>query len=114
MSGRSPRWIKPIQYEKYTITLSGTFSDKSGYAEIGGKIYDFAIVQQFRKGTVVKVYVTGNPTSMKGNCYVTFNGETVLTGEGTYTFSLAANTTITITKTGSSTRWYFSCDITTS
>ena len=113
MSGRSPRWIKPIQYEKYTITLSGTFSDKSGYAEIGGKIYDFAIVQQFRKGTVVKVHVSGSTTSQKAKCYVTFNGETVLAGEGTYTFLLAADTTITITKNGS-TSWHFTCDITTS
>ena len=113
MSGRSPRWIKPIQYEKYTITLSGTFSDKAGYAEIGGKVYDFAIVQQFRKGTVLKVYVTGSTTSRKERCYVTLNGETVLTGEGTYTFLLAADTTITITKNGS-TSWHFTCDITTS
>lgn len=113
MSGRSPRWIKPIQYEKYTITLSGTFNDKSGYAEIGGKIYDFAIVQQFRKGTALKVHVSGSTTSQKAKCYVTFNGETVLTGEGTYTFSLAADTSITITKHGSSSS-YYSCDITTS
>lgn len=93
----------------FMLTLTGTLSTNYGYATVDGTKYTASRVLELGAGTEVSVYVGGSALS---GPKITYNGETVQSGRGTYTFSLSANTTITFTAKTSQPS-YYTADITT-
>lgn len=94
-----------------TVTLTGALNSSYAYVTINGTKYSRAQTLEVESGTEISVYVG----SMMGNSsYINFNGTKVLSGKGTYTFTLTADTTITMAQSGSSWTAYYYANITTS
>ena len=91
----------------FTLTLTGTFNTRYGYVKINDSKYIEAQTMTLNAGTQISVYVGGQFSS---NAKITYNGNTVQTGAGTYTFALADNTIIRMTSALAS----YTADITTS
>lgn len=111
MSGRSPRWIKkPV----FLVQITGAFQASKAYAEIDGTKYTAETTVQAPRHCVASVTVGGG-TYAKNYPQVTMNGDVVLTGEGTYTFSVNSDTEILFTYNGGETSSWgaYKCDITT-
>lgn len=104
---------KPTPMTK-TVTLVGSFNSTRGYVTINGTKYTSAQALEIEAGTEISVYVASSGTATQGNCNITFNGETVLTGKGTYTFVASADTTIIMVKGTAAGQTYYIADITTS
>lgn len=111
MSGRSPRWITDIQKTPKTclVEYSGTFTSTRAYVIINGTTYTAEGSQTVEAGTVISIYVSGS-TSYRSNCYVTLDGEKVMSGYGTYEYTVLKDSKLVFSK-GTSTYYY--CDITT-
>lgn len=110
MSGRGPRWFTGIKYPKWTVAISGDLRSKYGTATIGGTEYTAATTVDAKRGETASVFVSAGSSSNRPKCRVTLNGETVQSGDGTYTFPITGDTTIVFTHNSSYNYW--SCAIT--
>ncbi len=96
-----------------TLTLSGSPHVIYGYILVGGKKYYSATTMELEKDTEVTLYVGYYGDEFSGSPRVLYDGETVFTGEGTYTFNIVDNTTVSFVKTSSSNKLYYTAEITT-
>lgn len=112
MSGRAPRTEK-IRYPEKTVTISGTFDKDYGYATVRATKYTAAATVSVEKNAHCSVRVSSSNSDARKNCSVTFNGETVKSGYGDYSFIIEDNTTIDFRRRSSSGHYYWVCNITT-
>lgn len=93
-----------------TLTVSGSFNSTYGYVKVGETTYTSAQTVSVAAGTEVTVYVGGRSSSARKNCYISLNGEKVLSGAaGDYTFAMTRSTSV-VMSLGSS---YYYATITT-
>ena len=90
---------KPTPMTK-TVTLTGSLYPQYAYVTINGTVYTSAQTLEVEDGTEISVYVSA--VYMNSSCFINFNGTRVLSGKGTYTFTLTADTTIAFASSGSS------------
>lgn len=109
MSGRSPRWIHPIQ-KSCLVEYSGTFTSSRAYVTINDTKYTEAGAQTVDYGDVITIYVSGS-SSYRDMCYVTLDGVRVQDGAGEYKHTVRKKTELVF---GKGTETYYFCDITTS
>lgn len=95
-----------------TLTISGDLSSKS-YVTVNGTTYSAETTLTLQKNTEISVYVGYNGWGAQGSSIVTYNGNTVKTGEGTYTFSIEDETNIVFTKVTQDKKYYYNAEITT-
>lgn len=86
-----------------TITLGSSYSATYAYVEIDGVKYTAAATVDVPIGTEIKATVSAGSS---GIANVKLNGENVLLFSGTYTYVAERSTTITMSRTGSSSKTY--------
>lgn len=94
------------------LKISGDLSSKS-YVSVNGTTYSAETTLTLQKNTEISVYVGYNGWGAQSYSIVTYNGNTVKTGEGTYTFSIEDDTNIVFTKVTQGTKYYYNAEITT-
>lgn len=110
MSGRSPRWIHPIQ-KSCLVEYSGTFSSDYAYVMIDGVKYTEAGTQTVNSGDAITIYVSGSTGPYRDMCYITLDGVSVQNGHGKYEYTARKKTELVF---GKGRETYYFCDITTS
>lgn len=96
------------------VVISGAPYSGRAYATINGTAVYNAGTYEYEEMPTISVYVAGANTSMSQSCKVTLDGQTVLSGKGTYNLNVDANKiTIEFTNKGSISMWVYICDITT-
>lgn len=111
MSGRSPRRIKEVQPQEYTVSISGKFSSADAYAVVGVTKYTSSATLTVEEKTVVEVTVHASSNANKAKCKVILNGEVVQSGAGTYSMVIRKPTSFVFAKGDTA---YYTCTITTS
>ena len=104
MSGRSPRWFTGIKPNTVPITikLGSAYSSSYAYVTIDDVQYTAATTVEVAPGTIIHAWVGG---AVNGTVYL--NGTSVLSGRGvTYEHVADGPATITMSRTGSSSRRY--------
>lgn len=94
------------------LKISGDLSSKS-YVKVNGTTYSAETTLTLQKNTEISVYVGYNGWGVQSSPIVTYNGNTVKTGEGTYTFPIEDDTNIVFTKVTQDTKYYYNAEITT-
>lgn len=111
MSGRSPRRIKEVQPQEYTVSISGTFTRSYSHAVVGVTMYTSSATLTVEEKTVVEVTVDASSNANRAKCKVILNGEVVQSGAGTYSMVIRKPTSFVFAKGDTS---YYTCTITTS
>lgn len=112
MSGRSPRQIKEVQPQEYTISISGSMGSTGyTYVYVGATKYTAAATLTVEEKTVVEVTVGASSTANKAKCQVILNGEVVQSGAGTYNMVIRKPTSFVFARGDAA---YYICTITTS
>lgn len=100
----------------YTVNITGSLDSSNGYATINGTKITSTGTTTYTSKPTISVYVSANLVNLRGNCEVTLNGETVKSGDGSYTVDIG-NADIVDIKFNvvmySGTYPYYTCDITT-
>ena len=94
------------------LKISGDLSSRS-YVTVNGTTYSAETTLTLQKNTEISVYVGYSGWGMQNSSKVTYNGNTVKTGEGTYTFSIEEDTNIVFTKVTQDNKYYYNAEITT-
>ena len=99
------------------LTLSGRLDSSYGYIIIGGTKYSSAQTITAEIGTEVTVFCSSTVYSNRKNCTITKDDNIVARGTSTdgatYTWVLTGAANISILRSGSSARYYWTATITT-
>lgn len=94
-----------------TLTISGAFDKNDSYVTVNGTTYTSNTTLMLSKNTEISVHLGFWGYGM--TCTVSYNGTTVKTGSGTYTFPIEDDTNIVLTSVTSGNKYCFNADITT-
>ena len=96
-----------------TVTLAGTFDPNNGNVTIVPIRYTTAVTKQVLPGNNIYIVVGASSSSYQNRCAVTLNGTSVLSGAGTYTYTVTKNCTVTLTSHTVGFNKYYTAEIVT-
>ena len=121
MSGRSPRWIREIQYPVtgFAVSLTGDMDSNYAYVTIDGTKYTAAQELVLDPGSSITVTVGTNAKNYGSTLSITMDGSVVRKGSRRdhsirYTFQLTSPCSLVFTKHSISVIMHYTCAITTS